>query len=179
MANRNIQQKILKNKRRGRFARLSGGVTKAKERVGPTPFEEDSQGNTKSLRTRMVYVGEVSFSKQVINTGRGPNAERMAEYYNRTHSLKKEPLTAAEVFSVSDSRYQQVWNETPAINRINLVKNESGRLDLFFHESKWYFVDVDNKTKTIKRSRIYETRKYAMTVLNRRTITWVEEIPML
>ncbi len=177
MANRTIQQKILKMKRRNRFARFTGNTSKYMERVGPTPFEEDEQGKTKTLPTRMVLVGKVSLSKAVINTGRGPDSSRMNEYYAR---LKKpDPRSLAEIYAIKDSRYQKVWEEIPPTNRINLVSNELGRLDMIWHGEVWFLVDLDYRKKTITRSRDYGSRKAIMDRLPSNRIAWVETIPML
>lgn len=178
MANRSIEQKKLKLKKRGRYARFSGSTSKFVERIGPTPFVEDAQGATKTMPTKMVLVGEISLSKAVINTGRGPDPQRMQQYYNAVATLGERQLTMAEVFKVKNSRYQQVWNKTPSINKINLVANDLGRLDLFFSGPRWFFVDCDYRKRIIKRSDDYPSRKIAMRRLERRLIEWVEQIPI-
>lgn len=173
---RRIQQKVLKMKRRNRFAKLSGATSKSKERAGPIPFTEDIHGNTKTGKVRMVLVGKISLSKQVINTGRGPDAERMAEYYNRIK--KPDPRSLAEVYAIKDSRYQQVWDEIPPFNKITLVSNELGRLDMIWHGENWFLVDLDYRKKIIKRSRDYGSRNAIMERLNNRRIVWVEQLPI-
>lgn len=177
MANRTIQQKILKMKRRNRYARFSGGDTRAKERVGPIPFIEDEQGNTKTLAATRVLVGKISLSKQVINTGRGPDASRIAEYYNRMKA--PDPRSLAEIYSIKDSRYQRVWDETPPTNRINLVSNELGRLDLIWHGENWFLVDLDYRTNKIKRSRDYGSKNAVMMRIQSHRVQWVEILPIM
>lgn len=173
---RNIQQKILKMKRRNRYARLSGATSKAGEKAGPVPFTEDEHGNTKTGKARVVLVGRISLSKQVINTGRGPDAERMAEYYNRVN--KPDPRSLAEVYAVKDSRYQQVWNDIPPLNKITLVSNELGRLDMIWHGEDWFLVDLDYRKKIIRRSRNYGSRRAIMDRLANHRIVWVESLPI-
>lgn len=179
MANRNIEQKKLKLKRRGRYARFSGATSRYVSKSGPASFTEDEYGRTKTGETKMILVGEVSFSKQVINTGRGPDPQRMQQYYDATASLGQRQLTMAEVFKIKDSRYQKVWEETPSINRVNIVANDLGRLDLFFSGPVWFFVDCDYRKKIIKRSYDYPTKAIAMRRLQRRLIEWVEQLPIL
>ena len=67
MANRNLQAKMLKQKRRGKYKLRSGGDTVVIERAGPTPFIEDAMGNTTTLKSVTVVTRVVRFSKQVVN----------------------------------------------------------------------------------------------------------------
>lgn len=196
--NRSIEQKILKRKRRNRFARLSGAPSKSGERVGPTPFTEDEYGNTTTLKTKMVLVGPVSLSKQVVNTGRGPDAVRMQEYYQRIHSYD-EALPKTLGFTGIDTskrvikvglhgkrtqgdpnelikKYQEIIRDTPKEMRICLLDDHLARLDLFFNYQQWFFVEMDYRKKSIKRSTIYSSRTMAMKMLEIHNITWVETI---
>lgn len=134
MANRSIQAKILKMKRRG-----------------------------KTLR----------FSRQVINTGRGPNAERMAEYYARLSSESFE-VTLSEDLEVKDTRYAQVLQSIPSYHRIRLVDLPSVRLELFLLDDVWFFVETNYDTSTIRRSRDYGSKPFAMRSLIKKTVTWLE-----
>jgi len=180
MGNRNIQQKILKMKRRNRYATLSGATSKAKDRVGPMPFEEDEQGKTKTLPAVRVLVGHISLSKQVINTGRGPDAERMQEYYQRVHSYDQalpQTLGLTEPMKELMKKYDEVLKETPREYHVNYVNNHTGRLDLYFNLTQFFFVDVDYKTKIIRRSRIYASKRQADLCLELDKITWVEYLP--
>lgn len=196
--NRSIEQKKLKVKRRNRFARLSGASSKSKERIGPTPFTEDVYGNTTTQETKRILVGPVSLSKQVINTGRGPDAVRMQEYYQRLHSYD-EPLPKTLGFTGIDTskriikvglhgkrtqgdpnelikKYQEIIRDTPKEMRICLVNDDLARLDLFFNYQQWFFVEIDYRKASIKRSCIYRSREMAMGVLKISKITWVETI---
>lgn len=196
--NRSIENNIRKIKRRNRFARLSGATSKSAVRVGPTPFTEDEHGNTTTLQTRMVLVGPVSFSKQVINTGRGPDAVRMQEYYQRLHSYN-EPLPKTLGFTGIDTskrvikvglhgkrtqgdpnelikKYQEIIRDTPKDMRICLLDDDLARLDLFFNYQQWFFVEMDYRKNSIKRSCVYRNRSLAMTMLELNKITWVETI---
>lgn len=67
MANRSLQAKMLKQKRRGKYKLRSGGDSVVIERDGPTPFIEDEHGNTKTLKAVTVVTRVVRFSKQVVN----------------------------------------------------------------------------------------------------------------
>lgn len=194
MANRNMQQKLLKSKRANRYARFSGATSK----FLPVPASAD--GDEK------VLVGPVSLSKQVINTGRGPDPERMAEYYNRIRNfVDKTPKTRsfkgfdttkpgdaqassyrnAWLRSFGDTneggtnlllRYQEIVRDTPKEMRINLVNNHTGMLDLYFSGTQFFFVEIDYKKKMIRRSKTYGSKKFAMRMLELRSITWVETI---
>src|SRR6267154_2211362 len=99
MANRSIQAKVLKMKRRG-----------------------------KTLR----------FSRQVINTGRGPNVERMAEYYARV-SAESYETTLSEDLEMKDIRYAQLMLGVSVYHRITLVDCMSGKLELIVLDDKWFF----------------------------------------
>lgn len=138
MANRSIQAKILKMKRRG-----------------------------KTLR----------FSRQVINTGRGPNVERMAEYYARV-SAESYETTLAEDLEIKDIRYAQITLGVSVYHRITLVDCMSGKLELIVLNDKWFFVDFDRKTNTLRRSRDYGSKAFAMGRLKNKMVTWVETILM-
>src|ERR1700761_3110285 len=161
MANRSIQQKILKIKRgfgrKKRYAKFSGSTVKyAKgDRVKEVSYLEHIDEDKVMVKTKTVFVGIESFSKQTINTGRGPNRERMQNYYDHVPT-SFEPRALAEVLGlVKDSRYAQVWWDTPATNRINLFVDPNNRLDLYTHGGKSFFVELDFVKRIIKRSRDY------------------------
>lgn len=67
MANRVLQQKILKQKRRGKYKLRSGAPTKVREIDGPQRFVEDEFGNTTTLKRETITVEVVRFSRQVVN----------------------------------------------------------------------------------------------------------------
>lgn len=85
MANRALQQKILKQKRRGRYKRLSGGDTDTVVRLGPVPFDEDANGNTTSKAAVVVTVRVVKFSRQVINNA--PNGKPYRALWKETKAF--------------------------------------------------------------------------------------------
>lgn len=176
MANRSIQAKILKNKRRGRYARFSGATSKVTERAVQRVVQE-GEDKVRTVEVN-VYVGLVSLSKQVPK-GSGPNAERMNSYYERLKSPVESKTLADVLGLVKDARYAHVWWDTPAVNRINLVDAITGRLDLYFHGTQWFFVDLDFKKKLIKRSRDHGSRRMAMMKLQTKSIQWIETIPFL
>lgn len=176
MVNRSIEQKILKMKRRNRYARFSGAtsktVTKVVERIEP---EGEDKVRVKHVE---VYVGLVSLSKQVPK-GKGPNQERMVQYYNTVKPSSFEKRTLADILGlVKDPRYAKIWWETPACNRVNLYEDSSGRLDLFFCGSQWFLVDIDFKNKIIRRSRDHGSKAMVMHRLTSRTVEWVEQFPI-
>lgn len=156
-------------KRKGRFAKFSGATTTfIKERIAGI----DAQGN--EVR---VPVGNVSLSKQVVNTGRGPNQERIAEYYARVSKESYEqylpdamPLT--EPMKEIAKRYAAVVKETPRKNRLTLIQSDFYRLDIFMSGEECYFVEIDYCMETIRRSRTYGSKKYAYDRLNNNRITW-------
>lgn len=173
MANRTIQQKILKMKRRNRHAVFSGETTKYAVRVEQGIFDENGHSVT-------VPVGKISLSKAVINTGRGPDPERMQEYYQRIHSFDQslpQTLGLTEPMKEVVSKYNKILQETPKDMRICLTNSSLGRLDLYFNINQFFFVDYDAKTKTIRRSRIYPSKQQALLVLRLKKITWVESLP--
>lgn len=181
MANRSIQAKILKRKRRNRFAKFSGSSVKyAKgDRVREVSYLEHIDEDKVTVKTKKVYVGVESFSKQVINTGRGPDKERMQTYYERVPT-SFEPRTLAEVLGlVKDPRYATVWWETPATNKINVFVDGHARLDLFRHGQVSFFVELDFRTKTIRRSRDYSSVSTALKRFQLKSILWVEQIPIV
>lgn len=180
MVNRTIEAKKLKRKRRGRYAKFSGSTVKyAKgDQTREISYLEHIDDDKVKVVTKTVYVGVQSFSKQVINTGRGPDRERMQDYYNRVPTAI-EPRTLAEVLGlVKDKRYAQVWWETPATNRVNLLADDFARLDLYSHGTVWFFVELDFEKKIIRRSRDYNSRQTAMSFLKLRRILWVEQLPI-
>jgi hypothetical protein len=87
MANRVLQAKILKQKRRGKYKLRSGGDTVVVERVGPTPFTEDANGNTTTLKAVTVVTRVVRFTSQVINQGTN-GVPRRRLYQEATEYLK-------------------------------------------------------------------------------------------
>jgi hypothetical protein len=181
MVNRSIQAKILKKKRRNRFAKFSGSTVKfAKgDRVREISYLEHIDDDKVRVKTTTVYVGVESFSKQVINTGRGPDRERMQSYYDHVPT-SFEPRTLAEVLGlVKDKRYAQVWWDTPATNKINLFVDPNNRLDLYTHGGKSFFIELDFVRKIIKRSRDYGSSSAALRRLQLKSILWVEQIPMV
>lgn len=174
MVNRSIQAKILKRKRRGRFARFSGATSKTVTKiVQRLETEGEDRVRVKDIE---VFVGLVSLSKQVPK-GKGPNQERIAQYYDAVKTLAERPQDEI-INQVKDPRYAKIWKHTPVTNRINLVQDEFNRLDLFWHGSVWFFVNLDFRTKTITRSRDYGSRRFAMNRLEARSIQWVEQFPI-
>lgn len=173
MVNRSIESKKLKMKRRNRFAVFSGATTKYMSRSAEV-LENIGEDKVHVKRVE-VLVGKVSFSKQVMNTGRGPSAERMAEYYNR---VKPESFqtTLPEDLGIKDIRYNQIWDDTDKDHHILLVSNSLGRLSLYFNKDRWFFVDVDYHKKVVRRSRVYGSKAFAMGRLHNKMVTWVETL---
>jgi len=173
MANRNIQQKMLKMKRRNRYAVFSGASTKYAERVDIGKVDDKG-------RHVRILVGPVSLSNQVISTGRGPDSERMKLYYDRIHSFgQKVPPTlgASEPLMELINNYKETLKrDNPRLLRTSLVKNITGTLDLFFEVNKsYFFVEVDYKKKIVKRSQTFRTKEMAMLfLLELKKVKWVE-----
>jgi len=159
-------------KRRNRHAVFSGDTSKYATRIDRGRQDE----NGKNIQ---VLVGPVSLSKAVINTGRGPDKERMQEYYQRVHSYD-EPLPKTLGFTEPMrelmGKYKEIVRDTPREMRISLVNNHTGMLDLYFSGVQFFFVDVDYKLKRIRRSRIYNSKKYALLMLSAKKVTWVESV---
>lgn len=182
---RNLQAKLLKKKRRGRYTRFHGsslrhikGSTKTVEVLESYTTINDPEGlDHVKVKAVDVYVGKISLSKSVVSTGRGPNPERMQEYYARITPESK-AVTLREDLGIKDPRYEQVWLETPVLNRINLANTPAGRLDMYWTATTFFLVDLDYKTKTIKKSRDYGKKQRALDAVRLRRVTWVEQIPM-
>lgn len=198
MVNRTIQQKILKMKRRSRFAKLSGSPSRYKtrviERLEPVVNPDGSiNEDSTMIKQHHVLVGEVSLSRQVVNTGRGPDKERMQEYYQRLHSFDESlPATigAVSIDQIATGRrtesglrlkdlentYNTFIKGVPKELRINYLNDEFARLDLFFAGTQWFWVEIDFKKKFCRRSKIYPNKKMADLMLTLDKITWVETI---
>lgn len=176
MGKREDQAKLRKKHRRGRYARFSGSTTRFAVRLEDRLQHIDE--TTAKIKQVEIYVGPTSFSNQVVNGGKSSiNSERMEEYYTRVRT-KDQPLTVAEVFGVKNSPYQKVWDETPRTNCVSFYSNELGRLDMYWHGSLCFFVEIDTIEKTIKRSRDYGSITLAKKAEYTNKITWVETIPM-
>lgn len=118
-----------------------------------------------------------TYSRATVNTGMGPNPERMAEYYLRVHSYDQAlpaTLGLSEPRKEIISRWEAIVHGIPKEMRISLVNNPTGMLDLFYSHQQFFFVDVDYKNKTIRRSRVYGSKDYAMKMLKYHSIVWVE-----
>lgn len=189
--NRSIEQKIRKMKRRNRHAVFSGATSKHAVRIDSG--RQDNNGHSINIA-----VGPISLSKAVISTGRGPDAVRMQEYYQRLHSYD-EALPKTLGFRGIDTsqriikvglhgkrtqgdpneiikKYQEIIRDTPKEMRVNLLDDDLARLDLFFNYQQWFFVEIDYRKNSIKRSCIYRSREMAMKILQMSKITWVETI---
>lgn len=182
--NRSIEQNIRKIKRRNRFARLSGATSRSAERVGPTPFTEDEYGNTTTGKTKMVLVGPISLSKAVISTGRGPDAVRMQEYYQRIHSFDQalpetiglsDCMKEMKKFELTD-RYKKFILGVPKELHVNFLNDVNARLDLFFCGTQFFWVEVNFKERFWRRSAVYSSKRLAVAFLECNKITWAETI---
>lgn len=164
-------------KRRNRHAVFSGETSKYAERIEQHIIQEgEDKVKVKNVR---VLVGKVSLSKAVVNTGRGPDKERMQSYYERLNTFDQslpQTLGLTEPMKELMKKYDQVLKDTPREMHISMVNNHTGRLDLFFHGTQWFFVDVDYKKKTFKRSCIYPSKDRAMLALKIKRIIWVESL---
>lgn len=181
MANRGIQQKIRKMKKRGRYARFSGTTTKYATRLESHVLvkDEDISGrNVSEVKFVDVYIGLKSFSNQVVNgTKRSVNSERMQSYYDHVKPaswLEKTP----EDLGIKDPRYAQLWRETPVQNKMNIATTAYGRMDMFIADGKVFFVDLDYKNKIIKRSKDYASVSDAKRSLDVRMVIWESQTPL-
>jgi len=181
MGNRNIQSKILKMKKRHRYARFSGETSRFVERVGPVAFTEDEHGNVKTGETKMILVGKISLSRQVINTGRGPDPERMQEYYGRVSAKSYQSnvpptIGMTEPMKECQELISRLRGSVPETNCLRLVDNHTGMLLLFWASNGkvWFFIDVDYRTKTFRRSCEYNKKETALSRLRNHRVGWVE-----
>jgi hypothetical protein len=181
MANRSIQQKMLKIKRRNRHAVFSGETTKYAVRLEDR-IEHVNEDTTR-LKKISIPVGKISLSKAVINTGRGPDNSRMQEYYARLNSYD-EALPKTLGFTGIDCsqsnslvlKYQEILRDTPKEMRVCLFEDDIARLDLYFNITQWFFVEADFKKVKLRRSITYKNRQMAMAMYDMNSITWVETI---
>lgn len=192
MVNRSIQSKILKIRRRNRFAILSGAASKANYRVDHGKYADvatvkDKNGDFDQVPTGKhvkVLVGPISLSKAVINTGRGPDAERMQSYYNRIAGIGQElPKTKGltepqkEMKAFSETEKFQVFILGAHLSmHINYYKDDWSRLDLFINGRRYFWVQSDFKKRVYKRSEVYPHKAMAETVMSADIIKWVEII---
>lgn len=190
MVNRSIEQKKLKMKRRNRYAVFSGATARFATRVTEV-LEHVGEDKTRVRRIE-VLVGPVSFSNQVINTGRGPSSERMAEYYTRVTPgsfLKEVPPTIGYrpsddfVGPVQKSSREDVYRsllkqQSKDVRWISIVSDEHGTLDLLFSNREWFFVEINHRKKIIRRSRVYGSKAFALGRLQSKSVMWIETITM-
>lgn len=204
--NRSIAQKIRKMKRRNRHAVFSGATSQYAVRIDRGKYQgvtiinegQHNEDQIPSGKHVVIPVGPISLSKAVMNTGRGPDAVRMQEYYQRLHSYDEalpktlgftgidttKPVVKMGLhgkFSKGDpndaiKKYQEIIQDTPLEMRICLLNDDLARLDLFFNLTQWFFVEVDYLKCCIRRSCIYKNRSLAMTMFEMQKITWVETI---
>lgn len=177
MANRTIEQKKMKMKRRNRHAIFSGATSKYAVRIDRGRFDVD--GHHVKIR-----VGPISLSKQVMSTGRGPDKEKMQEYYERLHSYDvnlpetlglTEPLKEMKAFELT-KKYTEFILGVPKEFRINYVRDDIASLDLFFSGQQFFWVEVNFQKKFWRRSCIYRSKRLAETFMQVGKITWVETI---
>ena len=171
MANRTIQQKLRKLKRRHRFARFSGGQTKFARERATGIFGPDG-------KEIYVPIGPISLSKQVPK-GKGPNAERMQQYYNsvRPDSFK-EPIPVRTNKQMAEwlRTYHAIIEEAGKLSQINLSTTRKGSLDLLFRRAskECYFVEINYEEQFFRRSKVYSSRETALDRLKNRRIAWEE-----
>jgi hypothetical protein len=175
MGNRNIQSKILKMKRRGRFARFSGSNAKHAVRIERKVIMIDDDKT--QVKEFLIPVGKISLSKQVISTGRGPDAERMAEYYARVNADSFNVPLAEKNYVLE--QYEHILKDTPRANKLRLEFDEmAGFVDLFWVGSNYFFVEVDYIQRAIRRSRDYNGREVAFSRYRNKRITWSSTLPL-
>lgn len=189
--NRTIEQKKVKMKRRNRHAVFSGSSAKYATRIDRGRYDSvTTVGNgadedqVPSGKHVVIPVGPVSLSKAVINTGRGPDAVRMQEYYQRVHSYDQalpetlglsEHMKEMKKFELT-KRYAEFILGVPRELHINFVNDDQARLDLFFSGTQFFWVEVNYKERYWRRSAIYGSKAVAITFMKCGSITWAEEI---
>lgn len=183
-----IQSKMMKMKRRNRHAVFSGETSKYAVRVDTGKYKDvriinEGLPNEDRIPTGkhvVIPVGPVSLSKAVINTGRGPDKERMQEYYSRVPDYSKElPITLGLTVPMQELKdnYERIVRGNTNIHRVVLVDDPLGKLDLLFIDRQFMFVETDIQRRRMRKSIIYSNRRIAMAVLEAKAITWVEVLP--
>lgn len=170
MANRSIQQKILKMKRRNRYSRFSGATTKVVERIEER-LEHVGEDKHRVKQVR-VFVGLQSLSKQVINTGRGPNAERMQEYYGRAYASDGSPDKKSDEV-IKELLIAYARSERVSVHKITVFKDSIGSIELLCKGEECFFVELENGELT-RQSRVYNSRRTAFDRYNNNRIAWTE-----
>lgn len=198
--NRSIEQKIRKMARKNRHAVFSGATTKCVERMDTGKFEmvatvDKGKVSLKSSGKHVaIPVGPISLSKAVMSTGRGPDAVRMQEYYQRIHSFDTalpETIGAVSIDKVTSGRrseggklrlkdlentYADFIKGVPKEHHISYLDDEFARLDLFFSGNQFFWVEMNYQKKFCRRSAVYSSKVIAEAFMNTDTITWVETI---
>jgi len=166
MVNRNLEVKRLKIKRRGKYVRLSGGDTK-------------------------IRIGEVSFSKQVINVGlRVPglvpakhslNRERMREINPRKDLISE--LKKSLQFPVSEDqavRARVLIEEDQNLDMKKLIFNgRSVKVYLFFDIGlkNIYLIRFDFRLNLVQKSCQFTSLEQAQDVLSKGIVPWIVSSP--
>lgn len=189
--NRSVENNIRKMRRRNRHAVFSGASAQYAVRIDRGRYEDVTKvGNgaeedlIPSGKNVVIPVGPISLSKAVMSTGRGPDAVRMQEYYQRIHSYDQ---ALPETIGLSDhmkemkkfeltQRYAEFIRGVPRELHINFLKDENARLDLFFSGTQFFWVEVNYRERFWRRSKIYPSKKIAVTFMEVDAITWAETI---
>lgn len=161
--------RILKMKRRGRFARFSGATARSASRLELGIYTEDG-------KEVHVPVGPISLSRQTVSTGRGPDKTRMQEYYSRVAAksfLEEIPSRSPEQIKAWIKQYRKNLVDAPlgSMLKINLATTTEGRLDLFCRGKEWFFIEVDFQ-KYIRMSRVYSSKDKALERMQSHRIAW-------
>jgi len=168
MANRVIEQKILKRKRRG------------KHRVYAKQFINTGQGPkigavTELYRHKLV---DTEFDRYLnfIFPGKIYSDEELII----TSNLRKEnPIPLAEVKSLLLSM-QKRMKHTEMKNHFRLINKLHHRIDLFFSADKtcWSIVEIDILNRYARRSATFSSQSLARQALRLQAVEWVETVPL-
>lgn len=193
-SNRGMKAKLRKKANRGRYAKFSGATTRVlnirvEEKLVHNGDLLDAKGKRAvlkddqvQLRTVEVYVGPAHLSKQVVNTGRGPNSERMAEYYGRIQpkswlDIIHKSLNRNEPMNELVALYKKVRADTPKENRLTIVDNPvAGRVDMFFTHHECWLVHINYQEKTFSVSRDYGNSRVALSRYKSNRVVWSQTI---
>lgn len=166
-------------KQKGRFARFSGATAKYAVRI-ELAVKHTGEDKTE-VKELQIPVGPVKLPRHVVNTGRGPNPERMQQYYNAVNAKSFEkpvPLRMEPEMERWLEEFKSIVKETPITNRIKLAETQEGTMWLFFSQTFWFFVDIDYIDQEIKRSRDYDSKQTAMDRLKNKRISWIERLAL-
>jgi len=186
MANRVIEQKILKMKRRGKH-RVRGKQfinTGQGPKIGAVSelYRHKLVDSEFDKYLNFIFPGKVYSDKELIE--RNMLSGKIQVYPEdvkalRTKLEKDNTIPLAEVKSLLLSM-QQRTKQTAMENHFRLVNKLHHRIDLFFSADKtcWCIIEIDILNRYARRSVTFSSQSLARQALRLQAVEWVETIPL-